>query len=109
MEPKEPNQGQMEEINLKPVPNAEVTFRKKIFYNFFVQNHQIINLKISLILNDIKMFSMRLEKGRVRVDVPWGVEPKNGLDRAISPSTLLYNPLLQNLYQQYFLSNRDEI
>ena len=36
MEPKEPNQGQMEEINLKPVPNAEVTFRKKIFYNFFV-------------------------------------------------------------------------
>ena len=40
------------------------------------------------------MFSMRLEKGRVRVDVPWGVEPKNGLDRAISPSTLLYNPLL---------------
>ena len=34
MEPKEPNQGQMEEINLKPVPNAEVTFRKKYFIIF---------------------------------------------------------------------------
>ena len=31
MEPKEPNQGQMEEINLKPVPNAEVTLREFFF------------------------------------------------------------------------------
>ena len=26
MEPKEPNQGEMQEINLKPLPNHEVSF-----------------------------------------------------------------------------------
>ena len=38
MEPKEPNQGQMEEINLKPVPNAEVTFLKKYFIFFSIDS-----------------------------------------------------------------------